>query len=291
MIDLLPLCLIYYFALYLNATNTCALRLVCKKFSKIPLNRFRLLINGKLPSGEYYYITYNGIYPHLDLKNCTIRKLWLKIPQITLCPSTKVFTLVVNSSYWCLHCHPRMRDSSLNHNINNNKTHLNKCYVLGEYGYARIGKNLTVTSYNGKPYPPEYISKFKKVKTTDENLDISNIKKLHVSYCEDLVLKNSTQLTFLELSYADDEVILPPNLRTLKLTHCYTSIKSRLQTLEKLPEKLEKLKIKTANANVINSLIIPRSLRWFKLIIPRTLKIYIPNISAELNIRFIVKIY
>ena len=108
MLEFLPLCLIYYIVSFLNATNTLALRIVCKKLSKIPINNFRLGIYGLLTPGIYDHVTYRGSNPLYDLKNCTIRKLWLTNPGYPLSPSTKVSVLIVHMEFWSIYSHPKM---------------------------------------------------------------------------------------------------------------------------------------------------------------------------------------
>lgn len=287
---IIPINIIFLIALYLNATNTRAFRLVCKKFSRVPLNRFRLCVEGKLPPGEYYYVTYIGHNPATDLKNCIIRKLWLFYGDNLLSPTTKVLNLVVDSIFWKKHDYPKKSEYKICTNSKFCRSIIRNDCVIGEfYGVFNKKKNLTLynTIYNTDAPVMSY-DDFKKVKIHHRDAFFgSNIKKLSISLCYISTLNRFTSLTYLELKSVSvgDTFEFPPNLKTLKLVCC-----SSLLKLLYLPKKLEKLKIKTEIATVLGALEIPESLRWFKLVVPTSLNHLIPIIPLERNIRFIVKL-
>lgn len=71
----LPNCVISYISLFLQARHVLALRLVCKKFASLKLNRFRLAPKAPLEPGNYDYVKTNNLK---FIEGCKIRKLVTK---------------------------------------------------------------------------------------------------------------------------------------------------------------------------------------------------------------------
>ena len=279
--ETLPKFIISYIALFLNATNTLALRLVCKKFSTISLNRFRLKIKGFLSPGKYDYIYYIGHNSLEDLKNCIIRKLWL-VNDFRLDPMTILNRLVLTKKKWSKVNFKKLSDNRLigNYKFKQKSKEKKIVDIDGAY-YIHNNKNMRLIYHENKTIIPF----FKKIKcNTMTDFSLLNTTKLELmfhTFADLTVLKN---LTHLKLFYASDELKFPPNLKVLKLIHASSQI-----TIYELPEKLEKLKIKDCGIGLINSICLPRTIRWYKLVISPPELCMLKEVPSELNIRYIVK--
>jgi hypothetical protein len=282
--------LIYLIASYLPARWVLALRLVCKKFSTIPLNRFRLIIKeGILPPGEYYYVTYTGNDYNRALFGCTIRKLYLPYyPKFIFHPSISVGILVTKSDASHMNAGKKIIHTNFRKLLIPISGNYQDCCIGGAPGFYKK-KNFYTTSLWSGSYPQKKITDFKKIIITQYLPEIHewfacDIKKLHI--CNNIggdiqLFKNLTYLKWGHFNY-ETKITLPAGI--LKLT-IYGYLDNRGLPFD-LPPKLEKLKIKNCSAEILDSLVIPSTLKLFKISLSGNAQsICVPNG----NFRFIVK--
>ncbi len=304
----LPRVLITYITSFLNASNTLALRSVCKKLhSFIFIGRFRLRLNGPLSSSlfalhakretdslssslfashakretrkRYEYVCYTGTDYVNDLRGCEIRKLWLLHSKFKhFHYTTKIHTLVVNNSF-CSFFDIKRRSAKyyknciLSQNFTDSSSNFDDSGMLGYYNK----KNLHIYSFETKPLysTPSQKQMFEKKDITDfkkiivqkkcENFN-PLIKKLKIINHFHVNLSSMLNLThlylhFINFSSRERVICFPPNLKVLKLYYITNNC------IPTLPDRLKKLKLRFCDINLINSIILPKSVRWYKVIV------------------------
>ena len=274
--NFLPKPLLLMIASLLNGTNTCNLRLACKKCSFIPLNRFRLKIpNVLVPPGTYNYINYTGNDYEKNLRDCTIKKLYISgnYPE-----KFHHSTIIKKIAYMHIYISFRV----------NKEFKSPEFYKLEDqlYGSSSNGKNLYLTLEQYENVEEKKITDFKKIIAVGnhEFLD-SRIKKLVIGNMGNLNLQHLKNLNSLKILGFKSQWIYPDNLKKLTIT------KVSVDKLFGLPHGLEKLKICGCGLNLIQSLVLPPALKLLKLVIEKNLdgsfKIHDPSSNLRLIIKYI----
>lgn len=261
---MLPYVLIKLIAQYLNVADYLHFRATNKLTWRLPITHLRLkVINEQIPVGNYDKVTYYG-NNHEHLKNSVFRNLKIISDFSFKLPQTRRLNLITNNDNWKIKNIKIFKTNNVilarKNRIFSQKGTVGYFFRGGNFLQCKIGnKNVTIGDCHGIPQSISIvdISVFKKIKIVSlslHELHFLGVKKLDILRNIPANIHLFKNLTFLKIRYAFVKFI-PDSVTVLKLVGC---------SLEcNFPNNLKKLKLQDTS---IGKYIIPKSLKWLKLI-------------------------